>query len=680
MSIEQTFKLLLKAEADNDGAAFDRIAEGSGYDPDALTTSYVEWTKTGAVAEPNPLKQVAQGAQLGFTDELVGFGSAAGKYLAGDKEFGKNYEARRDAERASSELYRASNPGRSAALNMAGGLAVPVPGGFVAKGATLPARMGRAAVLGVPYGGAAGLGFSEDETAGGMAIDAGVGATIGAVTGAVAVPVLEGATAGVRGVGRAISNRGKTAIPPAPALQQNEGLTPGSMDLPQVGPDAPVSVSASQSADEAIVRAMQRDGYTPQQIREVIAGRALDTTPLGSKPLTILDELPAGGATQRLARGARTNAPGAGGRADAMLAGRDRLQGRRIEDDGARLIGSRMDDPEVAMQQITAEARKAAKPFYDEVRAAGEVDMRTLEPYVNDSIFQKVMNEMRGIAKYRSMKANDAQFLDEMYKRLGAERQSLVKTGTSAARVGDVSEMMNGIKASLDVPTGGAYSKATSIYSDEIGPREALKEGLDVFKDSAAAVARKLREMPPAEADTYREAAMSAVRQRLRSMGYNRDAVKSIFNSDEMIDKFRAILGPEKFKQFEGAIANEAKAAATSQFIRGNSQTVDKAADAMNAGGMMDVVRGAMTDPQGAVTAAAGRAVVDRLGRLVPGAEARSDSIITRLLSPDTGDQLAWLNQLIDAQGRVQRQATTQGRLLQPVTGSAVVSTSGMRR
>lgn len=682
--LETTFRQLMQAEKANDGQAFDRIAEASGYDADSVVDAYVEWTKTGALAEPNPLKQVAQGAQLGFTDELVGFGSAVGKYIAGDKEFSKNYEARRDAERAASKVYQTTNPGRSVALNLAGGAFLPVPAGFVGKGATMAARAGRAAVLGVPYGAAAGAGMSESDTASGVALDAGIGGAIGAATGAVVTPATELVGKGVRAAGRAIANRGQVAIPAAPPAPQADALAPG-VNLPQVGPDAPIGVGTSRSADEAIVQAMLKDGYTPEQVRMALAQRALDVDPRMT-PMTVADILPQGGATQRLVRGARTNAPGAAGRADAMLTARDRLQGRRIEATGAQLIGSRMDDPDLATQEITRRAREAAGPLYRQVEQSGPADVSGLQAISGTEAFKRAQRAVAGMPDMQGLGLDDPRFLDQMYKELGGMRQALtdgMKKGgnVNPREITRLEMVMAPIRDALDNASGGTYSRALGAYSGEAQFKNALESGLEVMQKPAAAVAREINGLSPDQAQVYREAAMSAVRQRLRSMGYNRDAVKALFNSDEMVDKFAAILGKDKFKAFERAMLDEAKAVGTSQMVRGNSQTVDKAADALNAGGYLDMLTGAVADPQGTVTSGVLRAVVDRAGRMVPGAEARSDAILSRLLNPETDSTMLWLNQLIEAQKRLEQQRAIGIAVSAPALGSGfAVSGGAMQR
>lgn len=677
--LESTFRQLLKAEKANDGEAFDRVAESSGYDPDAVVDAYVRWTKTGEVAEPNPLKQVAQGAQLGFTDELVGLGSAIGKYAAGDKDFSGNYRARRDAERAANEVYQRTNPGTAAALNIAGGLGVPVPGGWVGKGGSMLARAGRGAVLGVPYGAAAGLGMSEADSAAGLATDAGVGGAVGGVVGGVVTPAVEAAGNAVRAAGRAIANQGKVAIQAAPAgpAQAADSLTPTSV-LPPVLPDRPVYAGAAQGADDAMVQAMLQDGYTPAQVRDALAQRALDTNPRGT-PMTPADVLPQGGAAQRLVRGARVQAPGAAGRADAMLSARDRLQGRRIEETGAALIGSRMDDPELAAQQITQRARDAARPLYQQVESAGPVDIGMLESVKDTSAFKQAFRAVSGMPDMQGLGLDDPRFLDQMYKELGGMRQALTDGMRKGGNVNprDISRMemvMAPVREALDAASGGTYSKALSAYAGEAQFKNALESGLEVMQKPAAAVAREINALTPAEQQVYREAAMSAVRQRLRSMGYNRDAVKALFNSDEMVDRFAAVLGPEKFKAFERAMLDEAKAVGTSQFVRGNSQTVDKAADALNAGGYLEMLRGAVTDPQGTVTSGVLRAVVDRAGAMVPGAQARSDAILSRLLNPDTDASLSWLNQLVEAQKRLEAQQATRAAVSAPALGAGTAA------
>lgn len=137
------------------------------------------------------LRGAAQGATFGFADELTGGGESFMDLLGGNTDVMDNYKKHRDESRANYKQAEEENPLTYLAGNLAGGLAVPVPGIGAAKGIGAMAKQGAIA------GGLFGLGTSEKEmtdptdvknltNAGGDIIEgAGIGGLLGAGMGAV---------------------------------------------------------------------------------------------------------------------------------------------------------------------------------------------------------------------------------------------------------------------------------------------------------------------------------------------------------------------------------------------------------------------------------------------------------------------------------------------------------------
>ena len=124
------------------------------------------------------LRGLAQGASMGFVDELTGgLESAAGSLgLVPDK----TYEQARDESRANYLRAQTDNPLTYGAGQVGGGLAtLAIPGLNVAKGASLARTAGTAAL----QGGLTGLGSSEKDDLKGMAWDAAKGGALGGALG-----------------------------------------------------------------------------------------------------------------------------------------------------------------------------------------------------------------------------------------------------------------------------------------------------------------------------------------------------------------------------------------------------------------------------------------------------------------------------------------------------------------
>lgn len=161
------------------------------------------------------------------------------------------------------------------------GGAVVLPGGAAVQGATLPARIGRGAIVGGAYGAAAGAGEGEDLTS--RATGAAAGGVIGAGAGAAAVPVGELVARGAGAAGRYVGQVYRGFARP-----EEEG---------------------QRRVAQQVLEAQQRGGNDAIPIGEMVARQA------EGQPVTVLDVAGQGG--RKLARSAK-NTPGADDGTQAM--------------------------------------------------------------------------------------------------------------------------------------------------------------------------------------------------------------------------------------------------------------------------------------------------------------------------------------------------------------------------
>jgi hypothetical protein len=138
-----------------------------------------------------------QGVTLGASDEAAGWleskfpalkktpGEFFGGLLSGEKSAPSGtYQEERDANRALLAQEKEAHPAAFGAGEMAGAMAVPIPGGAAVQGAKWTAKAARAGAQGAGLGAAYGYGTSEEEDLGGQLQDAGLGAGVGAFFGA----------------------------------------------------------------------------------------------------------------------------------------------------------------------------------------------------------------------------------------------------------------------------------------------------------------------------------------------------------------------------------------------------------------------------------------------------------------------------------------------------------------
>jgi len=152
-----------------------------------------------------------QGLLLGFGDELeASFRTAASQFTDNPRD----YKEIRDEVRKEIKRFQADNPGVAITSELVGGLVPTVAAMVTGVGApAAAANLGRfagpisRAMRAAPVGGAAGYGYSESESLGGQALDAGTGAITAAAASEALRAVAVGAGTGIQAVQTALRNK-----------------------------------------------------------------------------------------------------------------------------------------------------------------------------------------------------------------------------------------------------------------------------------------------------------------------------------------------------------------------------------------------------------------------------------------------------------------------------------------
>lgn len=224
----------------------------------------------------------AQGATLGFSDELAGAGAAM---VPG----GDDYTTARDKVRGNLSASRHINPKQTTGTELAGGILPGVASMFIpgapAAGASFATNALRAGEVGGLLGAVGGAGMSEEEDASGIAKDAAISGGIGAVAG----PVLEagGALAGAAG------RRVRDAVSPASAVMRNtaplvpktaaadiarqEAMAQGTATISNLTPELQQSTLPGIGANAKVAMAQQEKSAARlaklQQAKEIIGAQ-----------------------------------------------------------------------------------------------------------------------------------------------------------------------------------------------------------------------------------------------------------------------------------------------------------------------------------------------------------------------------------------------------------------------
>lgn len=197
---------------------------------------------------------VVQGVSYGFADEAAAVVETLWEKAKGDPaQFGELYKKHRDESRANFEAARKANPVSYGAGEVAGGVGSSfVPGlGVLNAGRAVGAagRIGRAAL----QGGASGVGFSDANTASGVATAGAAGAAIGGTLGGVG---------SMFGFGKARPRAGLTSVVDETGNVFDQGVAQGA------GQDV---ARAAQRLGVSPTKAMVTDDYITQGLEKSLA-------------------------------------------------------------------------------------------------------------------------------------------------------------------------------------------------------------------------------------------------------------------------------------------------------------------------------------------------------------------------------------------------------------------------
>jgi hypothetical protein len=612
--------------------------------------TYAETRGKDAKGGLGTVRSLLQGAAFGFGDEIEGVGGAfegtllklipdsLAKHLSPEmqaerqRSLSENYVAARDQARQEMQEHDAQHPALSTATQLAGGFAVPLPGGSLA-GKVLPsvqnplARAGiNAAVTGAVTGGLGG--------AGGAATAAEVlpGAVRGATIGALAGP----AVAGIAGGGGAVVNNIRA----------------------RVSDDA-----AQDLARRRVAEALERDERTTQQVAArlpKLGDRAVIADAAGENTRNLLDTV----ATQPGRTGNRVEQlihDRQAGRAGALTTAAERGLGA----DGKRLASS--------LDEWMAQRKADAAPLYDQVRAI------PITPDAELTQLVKAADQLgAGGAARKIAIAERAPFtlgsgsstwsmadLDRLKQGLDAQiSKSLGPTGQGTPMTRALMDLKGALTTKLDDMTGGAYAQARAAYAGPSALMDAAKTGRGVLTMDPAEIQRATAGMQGSEAEAFKLGAFEALRAKLGTESGQTQLLK-MWKEPATRERLQALFGDERsFREFASTAAAEARLKALERTGRG-SQTArrEAATDELNAAVARDVTGGLADAKTGNVLGLLDR-VRNVYGRVATPEPVR-DSIGQILMTPagQAAPELKSLRDIVaEVNARRARQAVAAGK------------------
>jgi len=562
---------------------------------------------------PGIAQQFTQGISLGGADEL----QAAAEALAGG-----DYRASLKRQSREREAFQEQNPYISAASTalgavtpvvmstLAGTLAAPGPGTLAAGGAagsralqlTLNALYGGGAPLrnvqtvrqGVQEG--ARVGFGQGILAGGLTANPDERAS-GAVTGG----LLGAGFGGTVGGGmQSLAGLSDLASPYLKRVTEflgagRSGVSPMAPLTPEANPLAPIT-----AAEAKILKAMEEGGVSPD-----IAAMQLEQSRRLGVPLGLVDV--GGQPVRRLARGVRT-LPGEGsaiiqGELERRAAGQRGRVVRMVE----RATGRRSTgNAEARADELITQARAESAPFYGQLEGLPPLSEQQLLslfdiPRVRDIVRRSeaarrgwggsvdpLYDDAGALRRLPTFRDVDRikQNLDEILKpqfQMGPRPADSVTIDTREER-NIVDALRRQLLSAADVSPGGdIYSSARASYAGPAQAREALEAGAQFPEASLQDVIAMTRTASPAQLKWYQRGVSEALRENIEGMPdivSQPNVLRAVSGSPAARAKLEAVTPERRREALQGRISGERTAAETNAFLRGNSQSVDKALEA----------------------------------------------------------------------------------------------------
>ena len=531
-------------------------------------------------AETQRIRSIAQGATLGFADELEAAlrnpASALGSALGLSE--GKNYKENLETIRKKLESYRSENPIEALAYEMGGagvttlGLGALTAGtGGAAAGAATSARLAplaaRAAAVGAAEGGVAGFGAGE----GGFQErlkSAGTGALIGGTVGA-AAPI-------------AVQQVGKTGR--------------RVMDALGVGGQK----RAMTFSERKMLEAFERDGLTPEQAMQKLEE---------ARGMGIEDITPADLGENLAGAGWRAQATPSGERskvAEQFVERRSR-QAEQISEQAKEMSGAEGATGIDYLDDLAAKTQAEAQPAYAKAYEV-ELDAQPFQNMAKSKVIQDAYDKALRIADIdpdvdvSGMPKDLSKFFGEEmqgggYVGMPTELAHEIKKGLDVLIEGQTDAVTNKVTKegralvnlknrwnSEIIDQNDAYRVANEQFADNARLRDAYTAGFDFTKISEKELVKRVGKMTPPEKEALRVGLISQVEELASKTGDATYFVNTVFGTPRKRAALRLVFDdPAQFEQFERFMKFQAQKMKTTRKVMGGSATAERMMQAADA-------------------------------------------------------------------------------------------------
>ena len=176
--------------------------------------------------------------------------------------------------------------------------------------------------------------------------------------------------------------------------------------------------------------------------------------------------------------------------------------------------------------------------------------------------------------------------LDDMIDR---EQDSITKKYSNEGRI--LIGLKNKMLEEVD-RLNPEYARARSIWSGSAELDKALEVGREVFTATPAAFRKRVADIGPTQRQAARVGAAETLRKEIDAAGVTNNAILRIFSKRQQMRNLETLFEtPEQFAEFRKSIFTEARKRATYEKVKGNSTSVQQAADLAEAGGMRETMQ-----------------------------------------------------------------------------------------
>lgn len=191
------------------------------------------------------------------------------------------------------------------------------------------------------------------------------------------------------------------------------------------------------------------------------------------------------------------------------------------------------------------------------------------------------MPDRMSAAEFRQFSAQPQSTVD--VRGLHLTRQALDDMIQPAIRAGQSRKaaVLQGLRSTIDSTLKGVepMAQADSIYASQAKIRQAMDDGLSIFRNNQAPedIAAALSKMSEAERQGYLQAGRVAVRNVMGTARNDATAARAMFSKEFNQEKLTQLLGPEGAASILKRIGAENTYAAVNNRIVGNSETASRA-------------------------------------------------------------------------------------------------------